>query len=182
MEEIYVPPRTILLPNVLDYRLRTFAGMEEERMGVLFYVRRYNEAGLNCRVDGLLTTGIGTNPFVDKNHQMQEVLNAFFLSNQEYRYIEWHTHPNGIQTHSPEDLEAFVTELMNDPYFIGMIITKTRRSIFQDNGPGSEIKIKNVRTPNDFDGRQNVIFSKLEESAIKLGYPKMPNLITARNG
>jgi len=142
MEQIYVPPRTILLPNVLDYRLKTFARMEEERIGVLFYVRRYDEAGLNCRVDGLLTTGIGTNHFVYKNPQIQEIVNTFLLSNKEYKYIEWHTHPNGNQTHSPVDLEAFVTELMNDSYFIGLIITKTRRSIFPDNGPGSEIKTK----------------------------------------
>jgi len=183
MDPIYIPPRTIILPDVIDNSLKRYATLEDETMGAMFYRPHYRGGGLILAVAGLLMTGVGTPDEVFIDPQIEKILYTFLSSNPGYKFIDVHTHTDGNANPSEDDYETFAFEEKKDPHFIGMVVSNKRRSIYPyNNGKESKILTRIVPADKDYYERERTIFAGLEKSASELGHTSMPDLLINKLG
>ena len=179
MAQIQVPDRRVLLPKTLDSRLKTLAGLEQETSGVLLYVPQNHGEILDYRVDSLYMTGRGSRHEIEIDPDRQAIVDRFLLSHPDYKSIEWHTHVTGNASLSTTDSHHYREELEKDPYFIGMIITKTKRTTIKAKGSG---KLNTIIVPanQDFYTRERYVSDEFKKAAGELGYSSVLHLFATR--
>ncbi len=121
-------PRTIVLPKELEQRLYGLTQTQEESNGVLLY----REIQGHCFVEHLFMTGIGTEGNVRAFQERMNVVNEFFRTHPEYKYIKFHVHTKGtIAQHgnyfarnfSAGDRAGTQEQLRHNPEFIALLVT-----------------------------------------------------------
>ncbi|MBI2141678.1 hypothetical protein HYU16_04630 [Candidatus Woesearchaeota archaeon] len=173
--------RKILLPRTLEERLKTFAGLEQETVGALFYVPLPVRHLVRLRVDGLFMLGRGHRYEVRPEDARWRIMERFLKDNPPYGYIDWHTHPSGnIDYLAGNDLAYFKREIAEDPSFLGMIVTR-QKIVTVAYGQGTrDTSVVVVPNPADFAQRRAYISSKIVEAARSLGHENLPHLQATR--
>lgn len=170
MSRVIIPERRILLPQELDHRLKTLAGLEQETSGVLLYRSQEREQGLELMIDALYMTGRGTRLSVEKDSSRQDVIDRFILIHPDYGSIECHTHVTGNTELSNTDLEYFKREIAQNPWFIGMIVTRNKYKLIAYGKGEEKTSIQVVQTPSDFSQRGKYVGDEISKAVRRLGH------------
>lgn len=180
MTRIYVLDRRIVLPQELDGRLKTLAGLSQETSGVLLYESQRVHFGLDLMVNTLYMTGRGKLLEVGINPNRKAIIDDFLYQHPDYKFIEWHTHVTGNRGLSEDDRKHYAEELSEDPYFIAMIVTDRRRTIIKSKN-SVNLRTVVVPTSNEFYAREEYLQQELQKSAKKLGLNNLPKLKATRS-
>lgn len=175
--------RRILVPISIDGKLRHLAGLKQESNGALLYVPTLTSDGLNCRVDALYMTAVGTAGNVCAEPQRMAIINRFFESNPEYRFVKWHTHCRGTGEYwftrfSQGDIRAYKEQLRQDSRFIGMVVSPTRKLLY---GKGI-VELALMLDTSNSQRRERQVQGELQTAARELGYDDLPPLQANSSG
>lgn len=174
--------RRILLPRSLDARLKNLAELQQETNGALLYVPQVRSANeIDCRVDALYMTAVGTAGHVRAEPQRMAIVNCFFERNSEYLFVKWHTHCRGTGEHwftrlSQGDIDSYEAQLQDDSRFIGMMASPLRTLLY---GRG-ELDYSLVEDTSTSRARGEHVSRELQISARELGYRDLPRLRAIR--
>lgn len=167
--------RWILLPQSIDDKLQTLAGLKQETNGVLLYVPEINTGVFNCRVDGLYVTNVGSISHVRADSKRIAIVNRFFKNNPNYRLIKWHTHCKGtgkdwFTRFSQGDIDGYEKQLRQDSRFIGMMVSPDRYLLHGKGG----LYILLIEDTAVSQQNEMQVQSELEKAASELGYDTPP--------
>ena len=165
------------LSNKLEGRLKKLVDLKEETNGVLLYVPIEGPDYIDCRVDELYMTAVGTLGHVIADPVRMAIINEFFQRHPEYRFIKWHAHSKGTGRYwhkrlSSGDMDSYREQLRHDPEFMGMMVSPSGR-ILVARGP-AEMKV--VPTWAGFEEKSRHLHEEILRAANSLGYDEIPRL------
>ncbi len=164
--------RRILLPRTLDRKLQRLAELEWETNGILLYSQEpVSDSQIDCSVEALYLTGIGTATHVQADPERMRTANEYFRRHPDVRSVKWHTHCRGtgevwFDRLSQQDIDSYEAQLEHDGRFIGMMVSPTRKILY-----GRErITLETIPDPSGFIQHQRIIERELKQVARSLGY------------
>jgi len=171
------------LSNGLNGVLRDLAELKEETNGVLLYEPVRKPGHVDCRVDLLYMTGIGTTGHVRADPMRMEIINEFFQNHPEYRFVKWHTHSRGTGKYwhdklSQGDMDSYREQIRQDPEFMGMMVSPSGRRLVAK-GP---VEMHVVPTWGDFEEKASYLSDEMSLAANALGYREIPTLKARKIG
>jgi len=167
-----------VLSNRLDGILKNLAELKEETNGVLLYEPVERTDHVDCRVDHLYMTGVGTAGHVKADQTRMDIINEFFQRHPEYRFVKWHTHSRGTGEHwhkrlSQGDIDSYREQMRQDPEFMGMMVSPSGRILVARKGT-ADMEI--VPTWAGFEEKSKYLHDEILHSANSLGYGEIPRL------
>ena len=174
-----VPKRTIFLPQKLDNRTKTLAGLSQETVGAILYRTKPSQQGLHLLADTLYMMGRGKEHEVIIDPHRENILDDFLIHHPEYATILWHTHISGNKQLSRTDTNYYMKQLRENPYFIGMIIAENGRTTIQSRYANT-LNVLVSPNPADFHTRENYLQNEFKTSAQRLGLVDIPLLQATR--
>lgn len=163
--------RKVLLPQELERRLNKLTSLVQEVKGVLFY-RPQEEY---CPLETIFMTGVGTEGHVQANPGRLEIVNEFFKRNQDYHYVEFHTHCKGTigefgryyaQNFSQQDIASLTQKLRDDAKYMHLLVTPETKLLW---GAGSPV-LQVVDTFPGYKQRNQALDTAVNMIASRLGY------------
>ena len=163
--------RRILIPNVINKRLRRLAEKPYEIAGVLFYSAHRDPQHLDFEVEALYFTGIGSEHAVEIDTRREEVVEEFLLSHRNYGSVRWHTHSSRNTMPSEDDVEHYRERIARNPRYIGMIIGSggKKRLIAYRHGE-HKTTVRTIATPSDFYEKERKVLTEVGKIATRFGY------------